>query len=169
MEKQEIYTNLSIRTWDRWRISSRWVRWFRSCPARSSDRDSVLHRWIRFFRRPPSALPGQQSAQHSPLELSWLNKRPVQGWNKFNWCFIFHLLTVELATLLIPMPRRIRLADLRAVYSTRLCRRMLSELSPPTMSLHGKSVACWKKEMSGHNLLKMMRDRLSEGLFSKNS
>ena len=45
-------------------------------------------------------------------------------------------------TLFIPIPRRTILADLNAVYSTRLCNRTPSELGPPTTSLHGKSVAC---------------------------
>ncbi len=57
-------------------------------------------------------------------------------------------------TLFIPIPRRSTKPALKAVYWTRLWSRTVSELGPPTISLQGNSVACWKKDMSGQSLLK---------------
>ena len=58
-------------------------------------------------------------------------------------------------TLFIPIPRRSKLPEFKGwLVWTRLCKRIESELDPPTISSHGKSVACWKNDISGQSLLK---------------
>lgn len=57
----------------------------------------------------------------------------------------------EKFTFVIPKPFLSTFADFKMQRCTLLCNRISSSLS--TIFVHGNSVGCWKKDMSGHSLL----------------
>ena len=136
-----------------WQRDSKLGRWFHSFPERSSGLDSIWHRWTKFVQQLPNEPLVQKTRLHNLLGLFLPYKIPTNRITLLKKTIFVHFFFLLDMTLFMPIPRRSTFPALNAVYCTRLWRRIESEFGPPTISLHGKSVACWKNEISGHNLL----------------